>query len=142
MSFFNKLFGPSKAYPPLDQTHPISQDLKKLQQPLDSLAQEVNDQLEVVPSEQTAYVFIGKPPKKFGVAWVRDGKIFNLKNVVEEKKIPPEKLEKVSDKLRKAYVRSKNDSRYSAQLGSQTLVVSASNQLKKEMDDIVQELDS
>jgi hypothetical protein len=36
----------------------------------EKLAGETKDPLEVVPAEDSVYIFVGKPPKKFGIAWI------------------------------------------------------------------------
>ena len=142
MAILGKLFGTKKDYTPLDPSHPLSNNLDNLRQPLEALSLEVNDQLEVVPSKDSAIVFIGKPPKKFGIAWVQDGEVHNIKTVAEEKAIAPEKLQKVSEELRQAYVRSKSDARYAATLGDRTLVVADSEALEEEVRGIIETLDT
>ena len=81
MGFMDKLFGSSKEYPPLNEDNPAAQRLEALRQPVEKLISEIKDPLEVIPGDETAFFFIGKPPKKFGVAWVgQDGKVINFKS--------------------------------------------------------------
>jgi hypothetical protein len=72
--------------------------------------EETSDPIEVIPSENRALVFIGKPPKRFGIAWGgKDGKIVTFKNMVEEKSLSALRLEKRSNSLRDVYVNHKSE---------------------------------
>jgi hypothetical protein len=86
MGILGKLFSGKQDYPSLDSSDPAAMQLESVRPPLEKLAAETNDPLEVVPAEDSVYVFIGKPPKKFGIAWIEDGdKIVNFKSLVDEK---------------------------------------------------------
>ena len=104
---------------------------------MEELASKAKDSLEVVTAENATYVFIGKPPKQFGIAWVQDGKIYNLKSLADEKGLSPVKLQKTSEELSKAYKRSEKDARYSTQIGGCSVTVAASETLGKEVDHII-----
>jgi hypothetical protein len=55
--------------------------------PLEKLAEKTNDPLEIVPTENSAYIFVGKPPKKFGALWIENGdKIVNFRSLADERK--------------------------------------------------------
>ncbi len=140
MAFFGKLFGTQKSYPPLEPDNQNYARLQEFRRPLETLADEVNDQLEVLPGDKAAYVFIGKPPKKFGIAWIRNGEVFNFKKVAEKQAVTPVQLQKASEHLRSAYERSQSDTRYSTQLGDRTLVVADSKKLKGEVSRIIGDL--
>ena len=105
MGFIDKLFGSAKEYPPLNKDNPAAQKIDALRQPVEKLLSEVKDPVEVVPGDETAFFFIGKPPKKFGVAWVgKDGKVVNFKSLVEEKGLSIISLERLSDRLKQIYI--------------------------------------
>ena len=137
MALFGKIFGTQKTYPPLEPDDPLSKRLQNIRQPLETLADEVNDQLEVVLGDKKAYVFIGKPPKKFGIAWIQNQEIFNFKKVAEKQSVSPVQIEKASEHLRSAYKQCQDDTRYSTQLGDRTLVVAASEKLKDKVSGII-----
>lgn len=142
MGFMDKLFGSSKEYPPLNNQDPAAQKLEALRQPVEKLVDEINDPLEVVPGEETAFFFIGKPPKKFGVAWVgQDGKIVNFKSLVEEKGLSIISLEKLSDRLKQLYIKHQEDPRFSTTIKDKQVVVTPSatleNDIKKVIDDTI-----
>jgi hypothetical protein len=104
---------------------------------LDQLADQVKDQLEVVPSEHAAYVYIGKPPKKFGLAWIHDGKISGLNTLVEEHGLDPLEVSKVVDQLREAYERNADVKRYCTTVHDRDVVVTPSARLEKEVHEII-----
>src|SRR5210317_1999682 len=105
MSFLSDLFSRKPDLPDLDPTCPAAKRVSEVEAELDKLAHQVNDRLEVVPSEHAAYVYIGKPPKKFGLAWIHDGKVSGLNTLVEEHGLSAVEVEKVVDQLRQAYER-------------------------------------
>ena len=87
MGFLSKILGGDKKdYPVLESSNPIAQRIEHFRGDLENLAKEVSDPMEVIPTDSTAYVFLGKPPKRFGIAWIRDGKISNFKTLSTEKR--------------------------------------------------------
>ena len=140
MGFMDKLFGSSKEYPPLNNDNPAAQKLNALRQPVEKLISEINDPLEVVPGEETAFFFIGKPPKKFGVAWVgKDGKVINFKSLVEEKGLSMISLEKLSDRLKEIYIAHQEEPRYSMTIKDKQIVVTPSKGLTSDIKKVVDE---
>ena len=138
MSFMDKLFGSSKGYPPLNEDDPAAQRLEALRQPVEKLISEIKDPLEVVPGDETAFFFIGKPPKKFGVAWVgKDGKIINFKSLVEEKGLSIISLEKLSDRLKQVYIEHQEEPRYSTTIQDKQIVVTPSETLKSDIKKVI-----
>ena len=71
----DKWLGGKNDYPPLPADNAARTRLKEVEPQLEQLATKVRDHLEVVPGEHEAYVYLGKPPKHFGIAWVHDGKV-------------------------------------------------------------------
>jgi len=140
MGLFDKILGKGRNYPPLDPASQAAARLNTLEQILEPFVKEVADKLEIVPLEKEAVVFIGKPPDAFGAAWVHNGKISNFKTLMQEKKLPVDQTQLVSDKLREAYVRSKDAGRFSAEIAGKTVVVTPSESLERDVTRIFQEL--
>ena len=140
MGIFDKLLGKGRNYPPLDPASPAASRLGAIQQHLEPFVKQVSDKLEIVPLEKEAVVFIGKPPDAFGAAWVHNGKISNFKTLMQDKKLPPDQVQLLSDKLREAYVRSREAGRYSAAIGGKTVIVTPSESLEHDVARIFQEL--
>ena len=130
MGFLSQIFSKKPDYPPLAASEPAAGRIEEMKEPLERLADEIPGALEIVPAEDAAYAFIGKPPKKFGVAWVdSDGKIHNFKTLVDEKGLSVVTLEKLSDELKAAYVRGEKEGRFSARIGERDVVVTPSRSL-------------
>lgn len=137
MSIFGGLFGGGEDYPPLPDTSYAKDRINAVQNELKRLAAETNDRLEVVPAEQAAYVFVGKPPKNFGLAWIHDGKISNLAILAQERKINPIKRERIDDALRDAYKRSESADRFSVSIADNEYVVTPSESLEQDVHKII-----
>ncbi|WP_210395908.1 hypothetical protein [Motiliproteus sediminis] len=140
MGFFSDLFSSHPKYPPLDLNSHSAQLLEEVKPQLKELAGKVSDPLEVIPSEHAAYVFIGKPPKSFGLAWVHDGEVSGLNTLIEEHGMKPDEIAHVVDELREAYKHCDRAERYSAELEGTKLVVTPSDQLEHEVHDIIDKL--
>lgn len=140
MGIFDKILGKGQSYPPLDPASPAASRLSTLLQQLEPFVKQVSDKMEIVPLEKEAVVFIGKPPDAFGAAWVHNGKISNFKTLMQDKKLPPDQVQLLSDKLRDAYVRSKETGRFSTAIAGKTIVVTPSEALERDVTKIFQEL--
>ena len=140
MSLLDKFLSKKEEYSPLPEGSYAQQRILAVKNELLDLASEISERLEVVPSEHAAYVFIGKPPKKFGLAWVHDGKVSNFKTLVEEHSVNPIQLERITDQLRKAYESSAESPRYSLTLGDREMVVSPSEELEGQVHQIIDDV--
>ena len=124
----------------LDSSDPAATHLESVRPPLEKLAAETNDLLEVVPTEDSVYVFIGKPPKKFGIAWIEDGdKIVNFKSLVDEKGLSPDQLQHLSEELRKAYIAHQDKPRYVTEISDREVVVIPSTSLVSNLKGVVEQ---
>lgn len=140
MGFLDSIFGKKQDYPPLDESNPAASRIGQMKEPLEKLTSEFSDPIEIVPTDEVAYAFIGKPPKKFGVAWVEaSGKINNFKTLVDEKGLSVVSLENLSSKLKDAYIRSESESRYAASIGDRKVVVTPSETMASDIKKIIQE---
>ena len=137
MGLFSNLFSSKPDFPALDPASPAASRVAEVEKQLDELGSKVKDQLEVVPSEHAAYVFIGKPPKKFGLAWIHDGKVSGLNTLVEEHGLSAVEVEKVVDQLRQAYERNADVNRYRVSVHDRDVVVTPSGELEKEVHEII-----
>ena len=72
MGILSNIFGKQDEYPPLSADSYANTRLEEVADQLKELIAETSERLEVIPSEHAAYVFIGKPPKKFGLAWIHE----------------------------------------------------------------------
>ena len=139
MGFLGKFFGGKNDYPTLDSSTPAAKQLETMSPSIKRLSSKTSDPLEVVPADDSAYIFIGKPPKKFGVAWIEEGgKIVNFKSLVEEKGLSPTTLEQLSEELRKVYITHQDRPRYATKVSDRDVVVIPSSSLLDSLKGIVE----
>ncbi|HSH70852.1 MAG TPA: hypothetical protein VK997_13095 [Deferrisomatales bacterium] len=138
MGFFNKMFSGQKDRPPLDAASPAAQRLAAMNSELEELARQANDNLEVVPGAQRSWVFIGKPPKRFGLAWIEGKQVRNLKSFADEKGIAPARMTRIVEEIREAYVASESDPRFDAEVAGKRVLVAPSKRLEQKVDEIIQ----
>ena len=138
MGMFDKLFGGKQDYPPLPADTEAMAKLDEMKAPLKDLVDKVNDHLEVVPADNEAYVYLGKPPKRFGIAWIHDGKMDGLKEIVEENELSQADAQKMIRSLGTAYEHASDAPRYSAELAGKKVVVIPSEKLGQEVHQIME----
>lgn len=137
MGFFDKMFGSAPDYPELQPGTEAAARLAAIEGNLEALARDVSDPLEVIPGAAGAYVFIGKPPKEFGFAWIHDGKVSGLNTLVKEHGLKTSEVGDVVDQLRAAYEHNADVSRYTAKVQGVNVVVTPSDDLAKEVHEII-----
>ncbi|MGD2127914.1 MAG: hypothetical protein PVJ17_01345 [Lysobacterales bacterium] len=137
MSLFGNLFSSKPDYPAIDPSSTAASRIAEVETQLGKLADKTRDPLEVVPAEHAAYVFIGKPPKKFGLAWIHDGEISGLNTLVEEHGLKPEEVAHLLDELRDTYERNADVSRFSTTVADRQVVVTPSTRLEAEVQEII-----
>ena len=139
MGMFDKWFGSDTDYPPLPADNEAATKLDALKAPLEELAGKVNDHLEVVPAGQEAYVYLGKPPKRFGIAWVHDGKLDGLRELVDEYDLSQADTQEMIGALSAAYEHASDAPRYSTELAGKKVVVIPSRELGQKVHEIVED---
>jgi len=140
MSLFGNLFSSKPDYPAIDPSSTAARRISAVEAQLSELAERTKDPLEIVPAEHAAYVFIGKPPKNFGLAWIHDGEISGLNTLVEEHGLKPQEMVKVVEQLRLAYERNADVSRFCATVQDRDMVVTPSAKLEHEVHDIIEKV--
>jgi hypothetical protein len=138
MGIFSSIFGRKQDYPPLPADNEAMAKLDEMKAQLEELARKVNDHLEVVPAEHEAYVYLGKPPKRFGIAWIHDGKLSSLNELVGEGHLTQAETQKLIGKLGRAYEHASDAPRYSAELAGKKVVVIPSRGLGEEVHEIIE----
>jgi hypothetical protein len=133
MGFFSKKLN----YPELEADNPAAEQVQMVEEPLKDLIAQVSDPLEVVPADGQAYVFIGKPPKKFGVAKLADGEVQSFVAVAKEKGLDMLTIQKLNEKFRDAYEQNMDVQRYKTSVAGKEVVVTPSSQLAEEVSQIM-----
>ena len=133
MGFFSKKLN----YPELDSDNPVADQVHEFDGPLQDLMGQVSDTLEVVPADDHAYVFIGKPPKKFGVAMIEDGAVQSFIAAAKEKGLDQAKIQMLNEQLRDAYMHNLDAQRYKTSIAGKEVVVTPCLQLDREVKQIM-----
>jgi hypothetical protein len=131
------LFSKKPNYPELAADNPAAEQIQEVEQPLKELMGQVSDPLEVVPADDCAYVFIGKPPKKFGVAKIEEGKVQSFVVAAKEKGLDPLTIQKLNEQFRDAYTHNMDAQRYKTSVAGKEIVVTPSAQLEQEVSRIM-----
>jgi len=137
MGLFDKLFGSKEQYPELSGDHTAARRLAAIRSNLEALSKEVSDPMEVLPTDEGAYVFIGKPPKRFGIAWIEGGEIKSFKTMVAEHGMSVRDVTSISDKLREVYVRHQDAEHFSAKIADRDIVVTPSETLAQDVREVL-----
>lgn len=132
------LFSKKIRYPELREGHPATGQIEGIEAPLKELIGQVSDPLEVVPADSHAYVFIGKPPKKFGVALLEEGSFKNFVALAKEKGLSDPKIFALIEELGDAYRQSQDSERYKITLSGKDVVVTPCQKLEAQMGQIIQ----
>jgi len=142
MGFLGKLFGTEKELPPLDPASPGALRVEKLRAVLEPWAAKLHDPIEIVPGERAVYVFIGRPPDRFGIAWFEaDGVEHNLKTLAQKHKFTVRQMNELSAKLRTAYEKSAADPRFGLALGQKKAKVVASAGMEKDLLTVIHDVE-
>ena len=133
MGFFSKKVN----YPELGVDSPVAEQINEVKWPLKTLMSQVSDPLEVIPADNQAYVFIDKPPKKFGVAVIEGGAVQSFVAAAKEKGLEPVKIQKLNEQFRDAYIQNQDAQRYKASIAGKEIVVTPCAELAREVTQIM-----
>ena len=133
MGFFSK----KPKYPELASHDRAAELVQNVEAPLQELMGQVSDPLEVVPADDHAYVFIGKPPKKFGVATIEQGKVQSFVAEAKEKGLDQARIQLLNEQLRDAYSHNMDAQRYKTNVAGKEVVVTPCAQLDQEISQIM-----
>jgi hypothetical protein len=137
MGILGRLFGGEQEHLPLDPASIAATRLQRDKAVLEEFAHRVHDKLEFIPGSRATYVFIGKPPDAFGIAWIEYGEEHNFKRLMKDKGLSQREVQVRSDELRQAYIRSKGEPRYKADIGGKHVLVTPSSSLEQELVEII-----
>ncbi len=142
MGFLDALFGSKKPqHPPLDPDSPLAARLARHRASLDAFAAKVRDSIEAVPGERTLYLFIGKPPEMFGIAWFDGDREESLRTIMKSKNLPQSRVQRISDDVRDLYVRHREAPRFAVAAAGKTVTVTDAAALCIDLDRVIDEVE-
>jgi hypothetical protein len=139
MGFLDGVLGKKESLPALDPTSPAAQILERHEQSLQDLAKRARARMEAIPTDECLYVYVGKPPKTFGVVWYREGEEHNFVTFMKQHGLTPARVEQLSDELRDLYAAHSSEARYSFQVGGADLVVTPVPSLAQKIEQVIAE---
>lgn len=86
---------------------------------------------------KTVYVFLGKPPAMFGLAWFENGQEINFKSFTASKGLKQKQIQSIYGKLGEAYATSQAAPRYETTIAGKKVVVIPDDGLANKIDEIV-----
>ena len=138
MGMLDRWLGGKNDYPPLPADNEARATIDEIKTDLEQLAGKVRDHLEIVPGEHEAYVYLGKPPKHFGIAWLHDGRVDGLNELVDQHKLSQSQVQTLVVALGDAYEHAGDAPRYSTEVAGRTVTVIPSRGLGKEVHEIIE----
>jgi hypothetical protein len=132
------LFSKKVNYPELSEEHPATEQIESIKVALEELVGQVSEPLEVVPADNHGYVFIGKPPKKFGIALLEEGTFKNFVALAKEKGLGNPQILSVIESLGEAYKNNQDSERYKIEVAGKDVVVTPCPKLEAQIEHIVQ----
>jgi len=136
MGFLSGILG-HKELPPLDPQSPSARRLEQNRASVEAFASKVKDRLELVPTADAIYVFIGKPPGTFGIAWIENGEEHNLKTMMQKQNLSQQSAMSISEALRAAYEAHQSDPRYQTTVAGKAVTVTPSDGLAGQVRRII-----
>ncbi|MBU2600909.1 MAG: hypothetical protein KKA32_01895 [Actinobacteria bacterium] len=124
-------------HPPLDPASAAATRLSSQTDTLADLLKRANDRLEAIPTDHGLYVYVGKPPKEFGVVWYKDGEEHSFMSVMKEKGLSGDQVQDLSDALRDVYTAHIDEPRYSYPVGDKKVVVTPSEALAVDLEGVI-----
>jgi hypothetical protein len=136
MGILDGLFGPK--HPPLPETDPAVLRLGDAGEEFESFVAKANDKLEVVTGEGPIYLFVGKPPKAFGVVWFDNGERHDVRSMMDSGTLTPQVAGQLARDFGDIYVSHSTDDRYSYAIAGHAVTVTPSPELHNELSQAVE----
>lgn len=138
MGFLSSVFGEKKdAHPQLDRESVAGRRIVQRQAELEAFVRKVKDRIEIVPAQDATYLFIGKPPGSFGVAWLAGGREHSMKTLMQERGLSAGNVQILSDQLREVYKAHLGAERFQTQVAGTTVLVTPSEALAEDVRRII-----
>lgn len=138
MGFLSKVLGGEKEHAPLDPGSVAARRIEQRAAELKAFAAKVKDRMEIVPASEATYVFVGKPPGTFGIAWLKDGREHNLKTIMQEHKLAPTSVTQISERLRDVYQAHMHEQRFQVAIDGRAVTVTPSDALGDDLRKVIE----
>lgn len=135
MGLLGDMFGPK--HPALDPSSDAAKRIADHGQALETFASSANDRMEAIPGDGPVYVFVGKPPKAFGLVWFDDAGRHDVRSMMERMAMTREAASQLVQELPAIYTRYADVERFSHKIGSKNVIVTPSQAFHAELHEAV-----
>lgn len=139
MGIFEKLFGKKETLPALDPASEAAERLRSLRGQLETLAETIHDYIEMVPADDSVFVYIGKPPGTFGMVWFENGLKVNFKTLARNKGLSQRKIQTLAARLGEAYEKYADSKRFVTTIARRDVIVTPSDSFAADIRTIIHE---
>lgn len=136
MGILDGLFGPK--HPPLPETNPAVLRLGDAGEEFEAFVAKANDKLEVVTGDGPLYLFVGRPPKAFGVVWFEGGERHAVRSMMEAGTLSAQAAGQLARAFGDIYSSHSTDERYSYTIAGQAVTVAPSPEFHNELSQAVE----
>jgi len=120
MGLLDSMFGPK--HPPLDPSSSAATTIAACS-PLTSFAAGIRDRLEIVAGPSTIFVFMGRPPKEFGLVWFDQESRHDFRSDMEQGLLSRDEATRIVGGLTPLYLSHADAPRYSHEIGGTRVTV-------------------
>lgn len=135
MGLFNGMFGPK--HPDLDSQSDAASQIANQGHELEAFVSAANDRMEAIPGEGPLYVFVGKPPKAFGLVWFDGDGRHDVRSMMESNAMTRDAASQLVQELPVMYSRYSEEGRFAHKIGSKSVVVTPSAAFYAELQQAV-----
>lgn len=135
MGLFDGMFG--SKHPPLPEADPAIAKIAAQNPGFESFVASANDRIEVLAGDGPLYVFVGKPPKAFGIVWFIDGERHDVRSEMESKAMTRDSAAGLVQQLGGVYSNHGGDGRFSHKVGNHAVTVTPSSAFYDEVHEAV-----
>jgi hypothetical protein len=129
-------------HPQLDPGSAAARRLDPHRAHLESFVAKMKDRLELVPASDAVYIFVGKPPGAFGIAWLTpDGAEHNLKTLIQKRGLAPTSAQGIAESLRHIYEANRQAERYETTIAGRAVTVTASDQFAADLGALLHQVE-
>jgi hypothetical protein len=91
------------------------------------------DKMEVVPGAGAIYVYVGNPPKAFGLVWFENGERFDVRSLLGTGALAPESAAMLTRQIRAVYESHDAADRFGYEASSHKVTVTHSDEMYREL---------
>lgn len=133
MGILDRLLGNDGACPPLNRASTAAAGIAAHSGQIEPFVRKVHVLVELVPTADAVYAYLGKPPVDFGMAWFENGREVSMASLMEDQGLSKGRIQVLWKKLGAAYKMSSGTARYFTTIAGKRVIVTPSEVLAAEI---------